>query len=146
MAVKSKLRRGFFGIRTGYIYLFVSSWYGELVNQISSDFSQSVLATKANRSIGLDNFFGGMLLGALSKFLSTKERANGTRVSLVLGGMVNPAIGDAATIHGDCGRPNCGRPKIPIPNRVVQAFIDTVLRPQQAVIEELALAPGAGAF
>jgi hypothetical protein len=112
-----------------------------LVNQISSDFPRSDLATEATWDIGLDSCFGKTLLVTLPILLSTKKWAGDIRGSLFFWGAVYLSLGDIAAVYADCGRL-----KIPILKRVVQALIDTALLPQQAVIKELALMPNTGAF
>jgi len=80
-------------------------------------------------------------LVALSKVLSAEERANGIRVVTIFPGAVNTPIWDTDTVNADFDRS-----KMLTPDVVAQAILDTVLLPQQAVIEELTLMPSAGAF
>ena len=80
-------------------------------------------------------------LVALSKVLSAEERANGVRVVTIYPGAVNTPIWDTDTVNADFDRS-----KMLTPDLVAQAIVDTVLLPQQAVIEELTLMPSAGAF
>lgn len=80
-------------------------------------------------------------LVALSKVLSAEERSSGIRVVTVYPGAVNTPIWDTDTVNADFDRSKMLTPEV-----VAQAILDTVLLPQQAVIEELTVMPSAGAF
>jgi len=80
-------------------------------------------------------------LMALSKTLAAEERANGIRVSAICPGSVNTPIWDSDTVQADFDRSAMLTPDI-----VAQVILQTVLLPEQAVVEELTLMPNAGVF
>jgi len=80
-------------------------------------------------------------LAALSKVLAAEERSHGIRVVTVYPGAVNTPIWDTDTVNADFDRSKMLTPEV-----VAEAILDTVLLPQEAVIEELTLMPSAGAF
>ncbi|HEY9747089.1 MAG TPA: SDR family oxidoreductase [Allocoleopsis sp.] len=80
-------------------------------------------------------------LMALSKALAAEERANGIRVSAICPGSVNTPIWDTDTVQADFDRSAMLTPEI-----VAQVILQTVLLPEQAVIEELTLMSNAGVF
>jgi short-subunit dehydrogenase len=80
-------------------------------------------------------------LVAFSKVLSAEERPHGIRVVTVYPGAVNTSIWDTDTVNAEFDRSQMLTPEV-----VAEAIIDTVLLPQQAVIEELTVMPSAGAF
>lgn len=80
-------------------------------------------------------------LVAFSKVLAAEERPHGIRVVTVYPGAVNTPIWDTETVKADFDRSRMLTPEV-----VAEAILNTVLLPQQAVIEELTLMPSAGAF
>ena len=78
---------------------------------------------------------------ALSKTLAAEERANGIRVSAICPGSVNTPIWDTDTVQADFDRSAMLTPDI-----VAQVILQTVLLPEQAVVEELTLMSNAGVF
>jgi short-subunit dehydrogenase len=80
-------------------------------------------------------------LAALSKVLAAEERSHGIRVVTVYPGAVNTPIWDTDTVNADFDRSKMLTPEV-----VAKAILDTILLPQEAVIEELTLMPSAGAF
>jgi NAD(P)-dependent dehydrogenase (short-subunit alcohol dehydrogenase family) len=80
-------------------------------------------------------------LAALSKVLAAEERSHGIRVVTVYPGAVNTPIWDTDTVNADFDRSKMLTPEV-----VAEAILDTILLPQEAVIEELTLMPSAGAF
>lgn len=80
-------------------------------------------------------------LMALSKTLAAEERAHGIRVTAICPGSVNTPIWDTETVQADFDRSAMLTPEI-----VAQTILQTVLLPEQAVIEELTLMPSVGVF
>lgn len=80
-------------------------------------------------------------LVALTKTLAEEERAHGIRVVNLAPGSVNTPIWDTETVHA-----NFDRSRMLTPEIVAQSILQTVLLPEQAVIEELRLMPNAGTF
>ncbi len=78
---------------------------------------------------------------ALSKTLAAEERAHGIRVTTISPGSVNTPIWDTDTVQADFDRTSMLTPEI-----VAQSILQTVLMPDQAVVEELILMPNAGTF
>ena len=78
---------------------------------------------------------------ALSKVLAAEERSHGIRVVTVYPGAVNTPIWDTETVKADLDRSTMLTPEV-----VAEAILNTVLLPQQAVIEELTVMPSAGAL
>jgi len=80
-------------------------------------------------------------LMALSKTLAAEERSHGIRVSAICPGSVNTPIWDTDTVQADFDRSAMLTPDI-----VAQVILQTVLLPEQAVVEELTLMSNAGVF
>lgn len=80
-------------------------------------------------------------LVALSKTLAVEERAFGIRVVSISPGSVNTPLWDTKTVQADFDRAQMLTPEI-----VAQTILHTVLLPDQAVIEDLTIAPSAGAL
>jgi short-subunit dehydrogenase len=78
-------------------------------------------------------------LMALTKTLAAEERANGIRVTAICPGAVNTPLWDTDTVQANFDRSVMLTPEI-----VAQSILQTVLLPEQAVIEELTLMPSAG--
>lgn len=78
-------------------------------------------------------------LMALSKTLAAEERANGIRVSAICPGAVHTPLWDTETM--DLG---FDRSAMLTPETVAHSILVTALLPEQAVIEELTIAPSAG--
>jgi short-subunit dehydrogenase len=80
-------------------------------------------------------------LVALSKTLAAEERSRGIRVVSVSPGAVNTPIWDTETVQADFDRASMLRPET-----VAQTILHAALLPDHAVIEELTIAPSAGAL
>ncbi|MBD2090566.1 SDR family oxidoreductase [Microcoleus sp. FACHB-1515] len=80
-------------------------------------------------------------LVALSKTLAVEERSHGIRVVSISPGSVNTPIWDTDTVQADFDRAQMLTPEM-----VAQTILHTVLLPAQAVIEDLTIAPSAGAL
>ena len=78
---------------------------------------------------------------ALSRCLAVEERGNGVRVTTLCPGAVNTPLWDTATVQADFDRAG-----MLTPNAVAQSILQTVLIPEQAVVEALTLMPSAGAL
>jgi short-subunit dehydrogenase len=76
---------------------------------------------------------------ALSQTLAQEERANGIRVTAICPGAVNTEIWDTDTVNV-----NFDRAKMLTPEVVAQTILNTVLLPQETVIEELTVMSNAG--
>ncbi|TAF04791.1 MAG: SDR family oxidoreductase, partial [Nostocales cyanobacterium] len=76
---------------------------------------------------------------ALSQTLAQEERVNGIRVTAICPGAVNTEIWDTETVNV-----NFDRAKMLTPEVVAQTILNTVLLPQETVIEELTLMSNAG--
>lgn len=76
---------------------------------------------------------------ALSKTTSAEERGRGIRVVTICPGAVNTPLWDTQTVQVDLNRSAMLTPEI-----VAQSILHMALVPEQAVIEELTLMPGAG--
>jgi short-subunit dehydrogenase len=81
----------------------------------------------------------GLLM--LSQVLAAEERAFGIRVVTISPGAVNTPIWDTATVQADFERSQMLTPEV-----IAQAVVQTVLLPQEAVIESMTLVPLAGAL
>jgi short-subunit dehydrogenase len=80
-------------------------------------------------------------LVALSKTLAAEERSRGIRVVSISPGAVNTPIWDTETVQADFDRTSMLRPET-----VAQTILHAALLPDHAVIEELTIAPSAGAL
>jgi NADP-dependent 3-hydroxy acid dehydrogenase YdfG len=80
-------------------------------------------------------------LMALSKTLAAEERAHGIRVIALCPGSVNTALWDQETVQADFDRQS-----MLTPESVAQSILYALKLPSQAVVEELVLMPGGGAF
>lgn len=78
-------------------------------------------------------------LMALSQTLAAEERAYGIRVTSICPGSVNTPIWDSETVKADFNRSAMLTPEV-----VAQVILQTVLLPEQAVIEELILVHSLG--
>jgi short-subunit dehydrogenase len=78
---------------------------------------------------------------ALSKTLAAEERSHGIRVVSLCPGSVNTSIWDTETVQADFDRT-----AMLTPETVAASILHTLLLPEQAVVEELVLMPGGGAF
>lgn len=80
-------------------------------------------------------------LVTLSRIWAAEEREHGIRVTVVAPGAVNTPLWDTDTVQADFPRAAMLTPEI-----VAQAIVDTLQLPATAVVEELKLMPGGGAF
>ncbi|MDJ0701806.1 MAG: SDR family oxidoreductase [Leptolyngbyaceae cyanobacterium MO_188.B28] len=78
---------------------------------------------------------------ALSRCLAVEERGNGVRVATLCPGAVNTPLWDTETVEADFDRTG-----MLTPEAVAQSILQTVLLPEQAVVEALTLMPSAGAL
>ena len=78
---------------------------------------------------------------ALSRCLAVEERGNGIRVATLCPGAVNTPLWDTETVQADFDRTG-----MLTPEAVAQSILQTVLLPEQAVVEALTLMPSAGAL
>jgi len=78
---------------------------------------------------------------ALSKALAAEERAYGIRVTVVCPGAVNTPLWDTDTVQADFDRA-----AMLTPEAVAEAIVHAVSLPKSAVVEEIILMPGGGAF
>jgi NADP-dependent 3-hydroxy acid dehydrogenase YdfG len=78
---------------------------------------------------------------ALSKTLAAEEQPHGIRVMTITPGAVNTPIWDTDTVQA-----NFDRSQMLTPEAVAQSILHAALLPENAVIQELTIMPGAGAL
>lgn len=76
----------------------------------------------------------------LGKCLAVEERSNGIRVTTICPGAVDTSLWDTDTVNAD----NLNRSSMLSPETVAQTILQTVLLPNEAVIEQLTITPAIG--